>query len=78
MGDRISNAIEHALAWAVAAVLGGVWWLIRRVFTNQQQIELMQADLRARDRQRCEDRERMANIERGVDRIESKLMADRD
>ncbi|MDF3606350.1 hypothetical protein PE067_09480 [Paracoccus sp. DMF-8] len=50
--------------------MGGIIFLIRRVFTNQQEIELLKADLRAREKQREEDREQTAEIKRSVDRIE--------
>lgn len=74
MNDRVSQVVDNALAWAVAAVLGGIGWLVRRVFTNQKQIELLQADLNAREKQRNEDREQVADIKRSVERIENRLM----
>lgn len=45
MNDRISSAVNSAMTWLVVTVLGGIAYLIRRVFTNQKQIELLQADL---------------------------------
>ena len=35
----------------------GVVWLFRTVFTNQEQISMLQEDIRARDKRRDEDRE---------------------
>lgn len=77
MNDRISSAVDSAMTWLVVTVLGGIAWLIRRVFTNQKQIELLQADLKHRERQRDEDRDRIAKIERGVERIEGWIVSDK-
>lgn len=76
--------LEDLIIWAATAVLtsvsGGAWWLIRRIFTNQKQIEMLQADLRQqqqhRDEQRKEDRERVNEVKAGVERIEGILMSD--
>lgn len=77
MQNKISEAIDSAMTWLVVTVLGGAVWLIRRVFTNQKQIEMLQADLRHREKQRDEDRERIEKIERGVERIEGWIVQDK-
>lgn len=70
--------LEQYIFWAVTVTLGAVatsiGWLIRQVFTNQRQIELLREERRVADKLREEDRERMSKIESGVDRIESILM----
>ena len=75
------NNIEDYISWAItstlAAVAGGVGWLIRRVLTNQKQIELLQSEIRHRDQLRSEDRDRMAGIEEGIDEIKSYLIEGR-
>ena len=70
MTEKFSHAIDNAVAWLVASVLGGVVYLIRRVFTNQKEIDMLKADLKAREKQREEDREQTAEIKRSVERIE--------
>lgn len=50
------HASQSAIGWAVAALLGGVFWLIRRVFTNHKQIEMMQAAQAGRDEERVRER----------------------
>ncbi|WP_319825871.1 hypothetical protein [Thalassovita sp.] len=74
MLDRIEDALFWAVSSLVGAIASGTLWLIRRVITNQKQIELLQAELGTREKQRDEDRERMAKIESGVERIEGVLM----
>lgn len=74
MPDRISAFLDSAVVWLFATLAGGIGYLIRRVFTNQKQIELLQHDLQARDRLRHEDREDMAEIRKSVQRIEERLM----
>ena len=67
--ERIEQA---STGLAVAAVTGGVsgaLWLVRRIFTNQQQIEILQKSLESRDKQRDEDREAMAEVRRDVREI---------
>lgn len=45
-----------------------------RIFTNQQQIEALQAEIRHRDQLRQEDREQMTEIKTSIERIEGVLM----
>lgn len=75
---RITEHIEQFLFWAltgtVAALASGFWWLIRTIFTNREEIRLLREELIHRDRQRQEDRERMAKIEDGVDTIKTVMM----
>ena len=74
MGDKFAQHLDQMITWAIATVLGGVVggisWLVRRVFTNHKQIEMLQRDLAAREKQRDEDRAQVADIKRSVDRIE--------
>jgi hypothetical protein len=42
LADLIEKVSQNAASWLVVSLLGGIVWLIRRVFTNQQQIELLQ------------------------------------
>lgn len=74
MLDKIEDAIFWIGSSVIGAIATGTMWLIRRVITNQKQIELLQADLSNREKQRDEDREWMAKIEAGVERIEGVLM----
>ena len=54
--EMADGASQSLVAWVVVAIAGGLMWLVRRVFTNQKQIEMLQADLSAREELRQRDR----------------------
>lgn len=57
LADRVEQ-FSGALATAAAAtVISTVFWIVRRVFTNQKQIEMLQREIQFRDKTRDEDRE---------------------
>lgn len=74
MLDKLEGATTSAVTWLVGALLGGVGWLIRRVFTNQKQIEALERELASREKLRGEDRERIAGIETDVRQIKNILI----
>ena len=51
------KASESAIGWAVVGMFGGIAWLVRRVFTNQKQIEMLSKEVKSRDEMRQRDRE---------------------
>lgn len=55
--ELADQASQSAVGWGVAGLLAGVAWVIRRVFTNHKQIELMQQDQVNRADERRRDRE---------------------
>lgn len=83
--------VEEWVSWAVtslvAALAGSVSWLVRKVFTNAKQLELMEvhhrseidllkSELRQRDQQRKEDRELIQRVEENVSEIRQILYRD--
>jgi hypothetical protein len=52
--EQFSGALATA---AAATVISTVFWIVRRVFTNQKQIEMLQREIQFRDKTRDEDRE---------------------
>ncbi len=74
MLDRIHDLILWAVTAALAAAASGIWWLIRRIFTNQQEIELLKADLAHRAQLRAEDREMIAEMLKDIKSIQGVLM----
>lgn len=64
--ERIEQASTGLAVTAVAAAGSGAWWLVRRIFTNQQQIELLQREIEVRDERREEDREALADVRQDV------------
>lgn len=78
--DQIDNAVQSFTTWAIVTCGGGVMWLIRRVLTNQRQIEILEAeftrrdewykqDASRRDQQRTEDRDMVRDIGKKVDAL---------
>lgn len=69
----IFERFEQWIFWAVTtlatSLVMAVGWLVRKVLTNEKVIELHEAEFKHRDKLREEDRERMARIEAGQDRI---------
>lgn len=54
--------IEHIVSLVITALFGAVTWLIRTVLTNQKKIELLESEIRNRDKTRKEDRETMLDL----------------
>ena len=71
--ERIEQASAGLVVTAVAAAGSGVWWLVRRIFTNQQQIELLQREIEVRDERRDEDREALSEVRQDVREMRSEI-----
>jgi hypothetical protein len=69
LSERIEQATSHFTAWAIAAVGGFIVWLVRRVFTNQQEIELLKQNLSQRDKLRDEDREALHGVKEDIQEV---------
>jgi hypothetical protein len=72
--ERIEQIIISILAAAGAAIVTACAWLVRRVLTNQRQIELLERDLAHRNEQRKEDRAAIDDVRSSVIRIENVLL----
>lgn len=74
-GPHMLTRLEDYLFWIIttgASAVGGFFlMLIRKVLTSEKKIELLQADLRHREKMREEDRDRMASIEERTGNIET-------
>ena len=72
------NAVQPHVYGAIVALLtgiaSGVVWLIKRIFTDQERIDLLEREAAYRDRLRLEDREALREVKDSVKRIENKLM----
>lgn len=73
----IIERIEQASASLVVAVFGavgsGAVWMIRRILTNQKQIEMLQREIEARDKRRQEDREDFKELKTDVKEMRSDI-----
>lgn len=68
--DRVDQAQGSMIAAGVAMLLSGMAWLVRRILTNQKQIELLQREIQMRDERRREDR---VFIEKSFDDVKSDM-----
>lgn len=68
--DRVEQAQGSMIAAGVAMLLSGMAWLVRRILTNQKQIELLQREIKMRDERRREDR---VFIEKSFDDVKSDM-----
>lgn len=64
--DRIEAAYSSTITWLVTFLLGGIVWLVRRVLTNQAELDILKRELANREQRRQEDRERMAQMESDI------------
>lgn len=71
--ERIEQVSTSLLAGLIATIGGGILWIIRRVLTNQKQIELLQSEIRHRDAIRAGDREVVQEIKNDVKAMRSEI-----
>ena len=72
--EIVEGGVNDLVSWTVAATGGGMLWLIRRVFTNQKQIELLQKELEAREDMRQRDREDLKEVKADVKEVNRVLL----
>lgn len=71
--ERIEQVSGEIVSAGIAMFTGAVVWLIRRVLTNQRQIELLQAEIKHRDALRAEDREAVKEVRDDVKAMRSEI-----
>lgn len=72
--DRLVEATNGLIVSAIGATAGGILWMIRRLLTNQKQIELLEAAIHSRDDQRQEDREVLMDIKKDVKEVRKEMI----
>lgn len=75
IGERIEQVGTSVVTAVVLAIGSGLTWLIRRVLTNQKQIELLQSEIRHRDQMRREDRDAVKEIKDDVKALRSDIQS---
>ena len=73
LSDAIEKATGSVFAWIAVTVLGGMLWVIRRVFTNQKQIEMLQREIEMRDQRREDDRKALDDIRSDIRDVRSDI-----
>ncbi|MGB1215049.1 MAG: hypothetical protein ACPG4X_16905 [Pikeienuella sp.] len=74
--EALDSGLQSAVSWLIVGALGGLVWLVRRVFTNQKQIEMLHTALEARDEQRNRDREEITQTLTRIEGTQTELQAD--
>lgn len=72
--ERLIETGYSIAHWVVAALATAIGVLVRKVFTAEKKIELLEQHLVARDKQRDEDRQAISEVRESVKRIEGWIM----
>lgn len=73
-GPRVHRFLEDFWGALAGVIAGAGAWLVRRVITNQRQIELLKSEMRHRDSLRDADRADMSDVKRDVREIRNALL----
>lgn len=73
VAEAIEKATSSVFAWLAVTFLGGMLWVIRRVFTNQKQIEMLQHEIEMRDQRREDDRKALDDIRSDIRDVRSDI-----
>lgn len=71
--EWIHDASVKITVTVIGALGAAVIWLIRRILTNQKQIELLRAELAARDVLRQEDRKAFAEVQKDIREMRAEI-----
>ncbi|MCI5040015.1 MAG: hypothetical protein MRY81_10055 [Donghicola eburneus] len=71
--ELTEKASQSLVGWLVASIAAGVLWTIRRVFTNQKQIEMLQREIKSRDDLRQRDREDVKEVKADVKELHNDI-----
>lgn len=71
--EKIEQASGSLIMWALGGIATGLGWLVRRILTNQRQIEILSSELKSRDERRQEDREIVDEIKTDVREIRNQV-----
>lgn len=75
--DKAADATTSIVVTCITATGGAVVWLVRRILTNQAQIELLSKEIDHRDTLRQMDRADITEVKESVKRIEGWIVDSR-
>lgn len=70
----VGKIVEDFWSGIIAAIIAAGSWLVRRVLTNQKQIELLTAEIKHRDNLREADRADISDVKQDVRDIKNVLL----
>ncbi|MBC7282586.1 hypothetical protein [Hoeflea sp.] len=71
--EKIEQVGASVFGAFILSVGGGIMWVIRRILTNQKQIELLQSEIKHRDALRKEDREAVREVRDEVKALRTEI-----
>lgn len=74
VGERLEQIGTSVATYVIVSTIAATGWVIRRVLTNQKQIEMLQREIQHRDLQRTEDRALLGETRDDVKEIRRVLM----
>lgn len=74
LNEKLEQVGTSVATYIVVSIAGAVAWVIRRVLTNQKQIEMLQREIHHRDQQRTEDRALLGETRDDVKEIRRMIM----
>lgn len=66
--------LDYIVSGIIATVFSAMAWLVRTVLTNQKQLQLLQAEIHAREERREEDRQAMHEIRNDIKEIKRDIL----
>ena len=66
--QAVSDGVYNLVSWAIITLAGGGVWIVRRILTNQKQIEMLQHHLDEREKEHGRDRE---EFRRDIEEVKS-------
>jgi septal ring factor EnvC (AmiA/AmiB activator) len=73
LADRVEAAAASIAVAALTSAFAAGVWVVRRVFTNQQQIAMLQREIETRDDRRVDDREALNELKTDVREMRSEV-----
>lgn len=74
LNEKLEQVGTSVATYIVVSIAGATAWVIRRVLTNQKQIEMLQREIHHRDQQRTEDRALLGETRDDVKEIRRMIM----
>lgn len=76
--EQLDAAIAAAIASVIGAITASVVWIVRRVFTNEKKVDILEAEARSREEFRRREHETMSkdlhSVRESVDRLHETIV----
>lgn len=72
--ENIEKVGTNVTTAAVLAIGTAITWFVRHIITNGKRLDLLETEMRHRERLRVEDREALKEVRDGVKRLEGRII----